>query len=93
MESRTITCGQPTFLTTRLKPARRSQLTVVETTGGTERPILSKVADGDVWELALDILDEASHDRVFVEPNEHDVREPGDPSERGQRVPDHGLWE
>ena len=78
---------------------------MVETASGTEGPVLSKIAaisfarrnaamilpDVDVWELALRVLDEASHGRVFVEPNDDDLRETFDLGEGGERVPDHWL--
>lgn len=66
-------------------------LTVVEPSGGAQWPVLAQVADGDVWELALDILDEPAHDRVFVESNEDHLGQAGHPGQCGKRVPHHWL--
>ena len=38
------------------------ELTVVQSTSGTQWPIFPEIADGDVGELSFDIFDESSHD-------------------------------
>lgn len=70
---------------------RPTSLTVVKPPRGAERPVLPQIADSDIGELALRVLDETAHDRVLVEPDNEDLGEARDFGERGERVPDHRL--
>ena len=88
-----------------LQPPGGKQLTVVETSGSTERTVFAQVAsvscgkdyargslpDVDVWELALRVFDEPSHGRVLVEPDDDNLGQPLDFGKGREGVPDHGF--
>lgn len=64
---------------------------VVEAAGCAEGLVLAEVADGDVGELALGLLDEAGHVGVVVEADDDDFGEAGHVGEGLEGVPDHRL--
>lgn len=68
-----------------------SRLTVVESSGCAEGLVLAQVADGDVGELALGLLDEGGHLGVVVEADDDDFGEVWHFGEGLERVPYHGL--
>lgn len=71
--------------------AGQGRLTVVEAAGSAEGLVLAEVADGDVGELALGLLDEAGHVGVVVEADDDDFGEAGHLGEGLEGVPDHRL--
>lgn len=64
---------------------------MVEAAGCAEGLVLAEVADGDVGELALGLLDEAGHVGVVVEADDDDFGEAGHVGEGLEGVPDHRL--
>lgn len=64
---------------------------MVEAAGCAEGLVLAEVADGDVGELALGLLDEAGHVGVVVEADDDDFGEAGHLGEGLEGVPDHRL--
>lgn len=64
---------------------------VVESSGCAEGLVLAQVADGDVGELALGLLDEGGHLGVVVEADDDDFGEVWHFGEGLERVPYHGL--
>lgn len=68
-----------------------AQLTMIKSTSGSKRPVLSQITDGDIWEFSLWILDEASHHWILVETNQDHLGQSGHFGQSSKRVPDHWL--